>query len=247
MNCVILQPSYVPWRGYFHQVRRADVFVFYDDVQFDKHGWRNRNRIKTSNGAQWLTVPVHAHGAVQEGVRICDVLIDWDQYWARKHLNALMLNYSKAPYFRRYAELVRSFYERRDRHLVDLTISTTTVLAAELGICNTRFVRSSALRSTGTGTERLVGILKEVGATHYISGPSARDYLDERQLLAAGISLEYMVYDYPVYAQLYPPFDGAVSVLDLLFMTGPDAPNYIWGGGAAGRAIGDDGNRNGNQ
>jgi hypothetical protein len=98
MIVVILQPSYIPWRGYFDQIRRADLFVFYDDVQYDKHGWRNRNQIKTAQGKQWLTIPVHSSGVTQ-GVPIKDVKIDQSKPWAKNHLKALTISYSKAPYF----------------------------------------------------------------------------------------------------------------------------------------------------
>ncbi len=228
MNCVVLQPSYIPWRGYFHQIHKADVFVFYDDVQYDKRGWRNRNKIKTPRGSQWLTIPVFNKGAQIDKTPIDEIHICWDETWNTKHWTALKQSYSKAPYFRRYAPMLEEFYCRRPDMLADFTIALTIALAKELGIDQTRFVRSSGLGATGAKTDRLVCILNKLGATHYISGPSARDYMEEDKLRAAGISLEYMVYEYPEYEQLYPPFDPYVSVLDLLFMTGPEASRYIW-------------------
>lgn len=228
MNCVILQPSYIPWRGYFDQIRKADVFVFYDDVQYDKHGWRNRNRIKTSHGTTWLTIPVQSGGSVSQGRMIKDMRIDPGQSWGKKHWESIRQSYAKAPHFARYEALFASFYERKPELLADFTIETTMALARELGIASTRFVRSSELPTEGVKTERLIGLLTHLGATHYISGPSARDYLDEAALARAGISLEYMVYDYPEYPQLYPPFEPQVSVLDLMVMTGPEASRYIW-------------------
>src|ERR1700736_3824998 len=110
MTCVILQPSYIPWRGYFHQIQKADVFVFYDDVQYDKHGWRNRNRIKTSQGTQWITIPVKTKVNVEQARPICDVEIDWDRDWSRKHLSALMLAYQHAPHFGDFKELLQNWY-----------------------------------------------------------------------------------------------------------------------------------------
>lgn len=221
MNCVILQPSYIPWRGYFHQILKADLFVFYDDVQYDKNGWRNRNRIKTRNGPLWLTIPVLHRGSVSEHTPILEMRIDWSKDWARKHWTSIQQAYSKAPYFERYASLLEGFFQRRDEYLADFTIDTTIALARTLGIDGTRFVRSSTLNASGTKTDRLVDILVKVGATHYISGPAARDYLEEDRVAQAGISLEYMVYHYPEYEQLYPPFDGQVSIIDLLLMAGP--------------------------
>jgi hypothetical protein len=228
VNCVILQPSYIPWRGYFHQIRKADVFVFLDDVQYDKRSWRNRNRIKTANGTIWLTVPVHARGSITEGIPINQIRIDHSRPWARKHRAALHHGYSKAPFFSRYEPLLEEFYSRTDDLLVDFDIDLTVALAGELGIVDTRFVRASSLGVRGAKTERLLRILQVVGANHYITGPSARDYLDEEVLLRRGISVEYMTYQYPEYGQLHPPFDPNVSILDLLLMTGAKAPDLIW-------------------
>lgn len=203
--------------------------MFYDDVQYDKHGWRNRNRIKTPSGGQWLTIPVLTKGVVQKHIPINQIRINPNQDWAKKHLKSLRQNYARAPYFDRYAPMLEEFYTHSPTWLADFTIDLTIALARQLGITHTEFLRASSLNISGSKTDRLVEILKRVGATHYISGPSAKDYLEEEKLVAAGISLEYMVYDYPEYDQLHPPFDPHVSILDLLFMTGPDAPKYIWG------------------
>ncbi len=229
MKCVILQPSYIPWRGYFHQIQKADVFVFYDDVQYDHRGWRNRNRIKTPGGTQWLTVPVLAKGHQTENILIRDIRIAWDEPWNEKHWKAISRSYAKAPYFKKFAPAVEAFYKKRPEFLADFTIDLTVALAKELGLGEKKFLRSSELNGGGAKTDRLVSLLKKLGATHYISGPSARDYLDEAALEREGITLEYMEYRYPDYPQLHPPFDGQVSALDLLFMTGPEAPRHISG------------------
>ena len=227
MNVVILQPSYIPWRGYFDQISRADLFIFYDDVQYDKHGWRNRNQIKTGQGKQWLTIPVHSAGVTQ-GIPIKDVKIDWSKPWAKNHWKSLSISYAKAPFFRQYASCFEPFYQRQDTFLADFTIDLTIALAGELGITHTRFMRSSSMDGIdGQKTDRLIQILSKVDTTHYISGPSARDYIEQEKFDSAGITLEYMQYDYPEYPQLYPPFEPQVSALDLLFMTGPDASNYF--------------------
>ena len=227
MNGVILQPSYLPWRGYFDLIRRADVFVFYDDVQYDKHGWRNRNRIKTANGPQWLTVPVHSKGNTTERVLLADTKINYAQDWPRKHAMTIRQSYSRAPFFAEYADTFDGFFATRHEKLVDLTIQTTLTLARLLGIATTRFVRSSELKIEGDRTERLVRILQAVGATHYISGPSAKSYIDDAMFADAGIGLEYIVYDYPSYPQLHTPYDPQVSAIDLLVMAGRDAPRYL--------------------
>ena len=227
MNVVILQPSYIPWRGYFDQIRRADLFIFYDDVQYDKHGWRNRNQIKTAQGKQWLTIPVHSKG-VTEGIPIKDVRIDWSKPWAKNHLKALTISYSKAPCFKIYLPLLESFYSRRDEFLADFTIETTIQLTRELANTSTRFMRSSEISGIdGAKTDRLIQLLKQVGAMHYISGPSARDYIEQSKFDEAGITLEYMQYDYSEYPQLYPPYDQYVSIFDLLFMVGSEAARYV--------------------
>lgn len=228
MNVVILQPSYIPWRGVFDQVQKADLYIFYDDVQYDKRGWRNRNQIKTPRGKQWLTIPVFSRGAQTENIPINQIRIVWDKSWNEDHLRSLQHSYGKAPYFDRYLPLLKEFYQRRDEFLADFTIDFTVALARELGNTRTRFMRSSDLVGiTGQKTEGLVQILQRVGAKHYISGPSARDYIENEQFAAAGITLEYMEYNYPEYPQLYPPFDPNVSILDLLLMTGTDATKYI--------------------
>jgi hypothetical protein len=227
MKCVILQPSYIPWRGYFDQINRADVFVFYDDVQYDKHGWRNRNQIKTAQGKQWLTIPVHSRGVVERSIPINRVEIDWSKPWNKTHWKAITSAYGRAPFFHKYSGLLEAFYQRRDLLLADFTIDLTIALARELGIKHTRFMRSSELQAEGQKTDRLLQILGQLGADNYISGPSAREYIEEQHFAQAGIRLEYMDYNYPEYPQLHPPFDPNLSILDLLFMTGPDAIRYI--------------------
>jgi hypothetical protein len=228
VKVVILQPSYIPWRGYFDQIFRADLFIFYDDVQYDKRGWRNRNQIKTPRGKQWLTIPVHSRGAQTENISINQIQILRENPWSQNHLKAIQHSYSKAPHFSRYLPLLEKFYGRHDEFLADFTIDFTIALTRELGNTHTSFRRSSEFAGIdGQKTDRLIQILQAVGATHYISGPSARDYIQKEKFDLAGITLEYMEYNYPEYLQLYPPFDPYVSILDLIFMTGPEALNYI--------------------
>ncbi len=225
MNCVILQPSYIPWRGFFHQIEKADVFVFYDDVQFDKNGWRNRNRIKTSQGPVWLTIPIHSQGL---STPINEIQICWKNDWTRKHWRTLQQHYRQAPFFERYKPLLDSLFSRRDTLLAEFVIGFTVALAGELGLRRTEFIRSSSLGAIGSKTDRVLSILGKVGSTHYITGPSARAYIEAERFADAGITLEFMNYNYPEYPQLFPPYDAQLSILDLLFMTGPDAPRLIW-------------------
>ena len=230
MKCVILQPSYIPWRGYFDQINKADLFVFYDDVQYDKRGWRNRNQIKTVTGKQWLTIPVNSHGAQTQHIPINQIRISWETPWNNLHLKALETTYSKTLFFKKYYPFLLEYYSRHDEFLADFTIAFTIAIAREMGINHTRFMRSSVLSVSGTKTDRLIQILQKVGADHYISGTSAKDYIENEKFLAAGITLEYMVYEYPEYPQIHPPYDPFVTILDLLFMTGSDAGNYFPGG-----------------
>jgi len=235
MKCVILQPSYIPWRGYFHQIQKADLFIFYDDVQYDKDGWRNRNRIKTAQGLQWLTIPVHTKGSVVEGIPINQIKISWDKPWNIHHWRAIQFAYRKAPFFSEYEEFFAGMYAQEPELLADFTIQTTIELSRMIGITHTQFLRSSELTGvSGDKTDRLLSILQRVEADHYISGPSAREYIETEKFREAGIRLEYMVYDYPQYEQLYPPFEQQVSIIDLLFMTGHRALEYITGGSHAG-------------
>jgi hypothetical protein len=228
MKCVILQPSYIPWRGYFHQIALADVFVFYDDVQYDARGWRNRNKIKTPSGSRWITVPVHSKGSQTEHIPINQIRIDWTKPWNDEHWATLKHNYAKAPFFSQFADILQDLYSRKPEKLMDLTIPFTKIIAEILGFHPT-FLLSSQLQASGSKTDHLISILKILGADHYISGPSASDYIDPEQFHNAGITLEYMQYNYPDYPQLYPPFDGQVSILDLLFMTGSAARDNILG------------------
>jgi len=226
---VILQPSYIPWRGYFDQIHKSDIFVFYDCVQYDKHGWRNRNRIKSHQGTHWLSVPVLSKKQGVTSPQIKDVQIDWRAPWPQKHLKSVCQNYGKAPYFYLYEDLLDTIYSRRDKFLADFTSATTELIARNLGIHHTRFIRSSALHVEGSKTERILQILMHLGATHYISGPSAECYLEKEKFKEAGISLEFMRYHYPEYPQMHGSFEPQITVLDLMFNLGPKAGAYIWG------------------
>jgi len=226
-TAVVIQPSYIPWRGYFDLIRRSDVFVFYDDVQYDKHGWRNRNRIKTPSGPRWLTIPVHARGNTEQGTAIDRIEIDWTHDWRHSHSEQLRHAYGKAPFYAEYAGLLDDIYAHKPALLADFTIDSTMRIARELGIDRTRFVRSSAFSCTGAKTARLIDLLKKIGATRYISGPSARAYIEEEQFARAGITLDYIAYEYAEYAQFYPPYEAGVTILDGLFMKGTQARDLI--------------------
>jgi hypothetical protein len=221
----VLQSNYLPWKGYFDIINDVDLFIFYDDVQFTKNDWRNRNLIKTAAGPAWITVPVG------QDIRrkICEVTIP-DPRWAKVHWKTLAQNYARAPHFAGYRELFEPVYLGRAwNYLSELNRHLVESIAGELGIA-ARFADSRDFDLEGGGSERLLQLLQKAGARRYVSGPSARNYLDETAFASAGIEVSYKTYEgYPEYPQLHPPFDHRVSIVDLLFNAGPQAPRYIWG------------------
>lgn len=223
MKCVILQPSYLPWRGVYHQMKKADRFIFLDDVQYDRDGWRNRNKIKTPEGTKWLTIPVNRKGHLEQKKAINEIPISWTHDWRLSHFASIKHSYSKAPFFKKYLAMLEEIYCQKPNLLSDFTIWSTERIAREIGL-KTQFMRASDLNVVGSKTERLLNILTKVGATHYISGAAAKSYLDGSLFKEAGITFEFMTYAYPAYPQLHGPFDPFVTVLDFLFMTGGEVP-----------------------
>ncbi|MEW5976937.1 MAG: WbqC family protein [Acidobacteriota bacterium] len=222
----VIQSNYVPWKGYFDIIHDVDLFVFYDDVQYTKNDWRNRNRIKTAEGLCWLTIPV----GQREDRLICDVSIA-DDRWARKHWCTLKQYYSKAPHFKEYKDMFEYVYlERTWRNLSELNQFLIKTISREFLDIRGEFADSRAYEAQGQRLDRLIDLLQKVGATLYVSGPTARGYIDEDVFSKVGIELVYKEYHgYPQYAQQFPPFDHGVSVLDVLFNCGRDAPYFIWG------------------
>lgn len=221
---VVLQPGYLPWLGFFDQLRRADVFVYYDDVQYDKHGWRNRNRIKTQNGPLWLTVPVRHRG---EGFpRILDVEIDRGTPWARKHVASVRQAYARAPFLHRYLPELEALLQRQWTHLVDLDIASVDLLAGWLGL-TCRIERSSRLGIAGERSERLVNVCRRFGASTYVSGDAAEAYLEVPLFERHGIAVEWQRFVHPVYPQLHGAFVPYLSALDLLLNCGDDAHDVL--------------------
>jgi len=220
VRVVILQPSYLPWLGYFDQLHKSDVFVLYDDVQYDKHGWRNRNRIKTPAGAQWLTVPVLTHGQGKPTNR--EIRIDDRQAWGRKHLQALRVNYAKAPAFAEVVKRLEPVLLRSWERLFDLNHAILEAVCDLLAL--RRDIRlSSQLGIPGAQTERLIAICRALGADRYLTGDAAGDYLDERQFADNGIQVEYHRYRHPVYRQLHGEFVPHLSVVDVLMNYGRES------------------------
>jgi hypothetical protein len=224
---VVLQPGYLPWLGFFDQLQRADVFVYYDDVQYDKHGWRNRNRIKTQNGAQWLTVPVR-HGGGNGFPRILDVEIDNRTPWARKHLASVRQAYARAPFLDRYMPELEELLQRGWERLVDLDIACVALMTQWLGL-RPRIERSSTLGISGERSARLVNICARFGAAKYVSGDAAAAYLDPGLFAQHGIEVEWQHYAHPTYAQLHGDFIPFLSAVDLLLNCGDEAPLIAFG------------------
>lgn len=222
----IVQSSYIPWKGFFDIIHGVDEFVFLDDVQFTIRDWRSRNRIKTPNGLLWLTVPVGS----DRNRLIRDVKLD-DPSWQEKHWKTIFHNYAKAPHFGHYRPLIEEMYlGTRWATLSEMNQAMTKRIATEVLGLSTRFTDSREYSPEGSKLDLILDIVRKTGATTYISGPAAKDYIDPLRFHEAGVALEYQDYaGYPEYPQLYPPFEHAVSVLDLMFNAGDSAPHYIWG------------------
>jgi len=220
-TCVVLQPGYLPWLGFFEQMHRADEFVFLDDVQFDKHGWRNRNRIKGPEGPQWLTVPVRISGLSER--RICDVEIDATQRrWAVRHLQALRSNYGPCPFFDWLYPELETTLQRPWTHVAELDIALVKLLCDKLGLVR-RTHRSSQLGVGDGRCERLVEICRKLDCSHYYSGAAAQCYLDAAAFARAGVTVEFQDYAHPTYLQRYGAFVSHLSIVDLMFNCGPQS------------------------
>jgi hypothetical protein len=220
----ILQSNYLPWKGYFDLIHSVDEFVFYDDMQYTRRDWRNRNRIKTPTGLQWLTVPVRVKGRYEQPIR--ETLIDGGD-WAGRHWKALALNYGHAPGFKANAQWVEPLYRQSWTYLSVLNRAFIEGVCSRLGI-KTRLRNSWDYRLQGERSERLASICEQAGASVYVSGPSARGYLDAAAFARRGIAVEWFDYSgYPEYPQQWGgAFEHAVSILDLLFQCGDQSPRY---------------------
>ncbi len=217
LRVAILQPSYLPWLGFFEQMSRVDQFVLLDDVQYTRRDWRNRNKVRVNEGWAWLTVPVLQKSRFSQS--LLETRIDNSVSWRRKHLETLRQHYGKAPYFEKYFPRCQQIYAQDWEFLFDLCHETILFLKEEMGI-ETPLLRSSQLKTCGEKTERLISICRELGATHYLSGEAASDYISKEGFSSQDIGLEYQNYEHPVYPQRYPGFIPYLSALDLLFNCG---------------------------
>jgi hypothetical protein len=221
---VILQSNYIPWKGYFDLMRFADEFVILDEVQFTQQDWRNRNVVKTQQGLQWLTIPVKASGK-----QTIDEIEVSKPNWHIRHWKTISQNLRRAAHFDRYeAELHQAFLAAGEIPLLShINLHFLKRICEWLDI-RTRITSSSEYPAPSERTERLVSICQQAKASEYVSGPAAKDYLDEERFKEAGIAVHWFDYTgYPEYPQLYGPFEHRVTVLDLILNTGPDARRYL--------------------
>jgi len=224
MRVAILQSNYIPWKGYFDIMRNVDLFIFHDDLQYTKGDWRNRNRIKTPKGSEWITIPC----GVNEKRLICEVELI-NNSWQLNHWKLIQSYYAKAPYFKWCSAFFEEIYIGHTwKNLSELNQHIIKEVSSKLLGLNTTFGDSRAYNLKLTKGGRVIELLKKACATTYLSGPAGKTYLDELNFANEGIELEWMNYDdYPTYPQLYPPFEHSVSIIDLLFNTGPNANFFM--------------------
>ncbi len=222
----VLQSNYIPWKGYFDIIHDVDEFIFYDEVQFTKNDWRNRNRIIAPQGVIWLSVPVGS----KESRRILDVRIS-DNRWQKKHFQTLEMAYHKAPFFYKYAAFFINVYlEKSWTYLYELNRFLIEHITHDFLHISTKFSDSRDYLTHGVKHEKLLSLVKAAGADVYVSGPAAQEYIVAADYERAGIELVWKDYaGYPTYQQNSESFVHQVSVLDLLFNMGEHAPEYIWG------------------
>jgi len=220
----VLQPGYLPWLGFFDQLRRCDVFVLYDDVQFDKHGWRNRNRVKSPQGFHWLTVPVRHKGLGKQ--KILDVEIDNTTAWGRKQIATIQQCYAKAPFLRTYLPKLTEVLQERWTRLVDLDLALIEIMCGWLGM-QRQIIRSSTLGIEGEQSDRLLKFCVHFGARCYFSGLKAQDYLDVNLFADQGVAVQWQTFEHPVYPQQHGEFLSHLSALDLLLNCGEESPAIL--------------------
>lgn len=222
----ISQSNYIPWKGYFDLIHDVDIFVFYDDVQYTIRDWRNRNVIKTPNGLFWLSIPVGSNRN-----RLINEVAPISREWQHEHWKTISQNYKKAQYFGLYKDFFEEVYLQREwLSLSQLNQFLVGYISTEFLQIKTRFANSIDFSRVGEKQLAICSLLESIGASSYVSGPAAKSYIEPNTFQEIGIELIWKDYSgYPEYHQFYPPFRHDVSILDLLFHTGDDAPYYIWG------------------
>lgn len=223
------QPNYLPYLGFFHKISLAETFVLVDTVQYVKRGpfgWINRNKIRTSQGGQWLTVPVLSRGKF--GQKIIDTMIDNSKPWPHQHGRAISLSYQKAPYFKDHQDFFHEVYQKKWEKLADLSETIIRYLINALGI-KVNITRTSLIGAEGKGDDLIIDICKKLGADTYVHGKHGKDYIDPQKFADNHIKCIYQEFQHPVYRQLYEPFIPRMSVIDLLFNCGPESLRILKG------------------
>ena len=223
MIVAVHQPQYLPWLGYFDKIRQADIFCYLDSVQYKKNDWQNRNRIKTSQGWQWLTVPVR----FKYPENICEVKINPTVNWRKKHLQALITNYRRAPFFERYIRIFEQIYSEDWESVAELNICFIERLQDALGLGAKPAIKSSKLELSEDPTDRLIEICREVKAEIYLAGQDGIKYMDLERFKTNGIQVVIQDYKHPVYPQRFNGFESHMSVVDLLFNCGPKSLDIL--------------------
>ncbi len=218
MRITIHQPQFLPWLGYLDKIDQADLFIALDTVQFKKHEWQNRNRIRTADGWQWMTVPVlHRSGQLVKDVRVNHTV-----NWRSQHVRAIEMHYARAPFRDRYLSELRTLYETPWESLKDLNMAMIHWLLEAFGIA-TPIRCASEWEAREEPTDRLIDLCHAVGASGYISGPGGEQYLDTARFESSGLKLDIQQFQHPMYRQVYEPFMPSMSAIDLLLCFGPDA------------------------
>ncbi len=225
MKVAIHQPQYLPWLGYLDKVDSADLFILLDTVQYKKHEWQNRNRIRVKDGWQWLTVPI----IDRFPERIDQVEINPSADWQRKHYQALRLHYAKAQFWEPLGPDLLGLIERPWTRLAELNCAALHLLCRHLGITTPR-VLASSLTAREEPTDRLIDLCRVVGGSTYLAGQGGADYMNLDRFRDSGIGLEVQAYRHPTFPQRYQPFVSHLSVIDLLFNCGPESLEIIRSG-----------------
>ena len=221
----ILQSNYIPWKGYFDLINSVDEFILFDDMQYTRRDWRNRNKIKTANGLIWLTIPVQVKGKYYQKIKDTEIS---DVGWQEDHWKSITYNYIRSKYFQDYKDIFESLYLNcQEKHLSKINYQFIVNICKILGI-STKISWSMDYTITEGKTERLVSLCKQAEATEYISGPAAKEYINDDLFKQENIKLSYVDYSsYPEYHQLFPPFEHGVSVVDLIFNEGKNAKKHM--------------------
>ena len=225
MKIAVHQPQYLPWLGYFNKMAVADVFVLLDTVQYKKNEWQNRNKIKTAQGWQWLTVPV----SYKFPEKINEVRINGRVHWQDIHIKGLATNYSKAPFFDALNKGLSEIFDEDWEMLAPLNIFVVKKLAAMLGVTTPIYVASELDSFPQSPDERLIAITKYFGGTTYLAGEGGQAYMNIEMYKKEGVDVTFLAYDHPVYPQLFGSFEPFLSVLDLLMNCGDQSLGILKG------------------